>query len=622
MLTSVESAVSQLAKNNPSASTGPTVVHAPRSAPHRAAVAVSVLPLPSDETRLATSLTLPLGLASPSETGLVLSGPNEDPTDLDGLPLGTLTGLPSLPSLVDGVHASAVPPLAEFASSPSPALARQLAALVEGGADFYLEVAPKVFDSAAPQPGACLAATVASTEPALVHALYRVASMLADSLTAHPEIGNVDALYVPPRPASFLDKATLDHIDVDGARVLVRVDFNVPLDSEGNITSTQRIDAAVPTIQALRSRGAKSIVLMSHLGRPGGKPNPDLSLAVVATALSEKLGLDVSFVPAATGPDAEAATADPEPGSVFLLENLRFHPEEEGKGVDADGNKFKPDQASVDAFRASLSKHGDVFVNDAFGTAHRAHSSMVGISHPVRAAGMLLSKELKFFARALESPERPFCSILGGAKVADKIQLIHNLLDKVDSMIIGGGMAFTFIKVIHGVEIGSSLFDQDGADIVPEIMEKAKAKGVTIHLPTDFVCGDAFSADAKTAVHETASGVPDGWMGLDIGPETIAAFSDVVAASSTIVWNGPMGVFEFEAFASGTSSLAAAVADVTAASGATTIIGGGDTATAAAKFGVADLVSHVSTGGGASLELLEGKTLPGVAALTDIVDLP
>ncbi|KAJ3072699.1 phosphoglycerate kinase, partial [Rhizoclosmatium hyalinum] len=300
---------------------------------------------------------------------------------------------------------------------------------------------------------------------------------------------------------------------------------------------------------------------------------------------------------------------------IILLENLRFHIEEEGSVKDKEGNKTKAAKEDVDKFRASLSKLGDVYVNDAFGTAHRAHSSMVGVNLPQKAAGFLMKKELEFFAKALESPERPFLAILGGAKVSDKIQLIENLLDKVNAMIICGGMAFTFLKAVHGVEIGNSLFDKDGAVIAASLLEKAKAKGVTIHLPVDFTTADKFAPDAATGYATTETGVPAGWMGLDCGEKSNVEFAAAVAGAKTVLWNGPAGVFEFEAFAKGTNSLLEACAKGTA-SGAITIVGGGDTATAVAKAGREHEFSHVSTGGGASLELLEGKELPGVTFLS------
>jgi phosphoglycerate kinase len=315
----------------------------------------------------------------------------------------------------------------------------------------------------------------------------------------------------------------------------------------------------------------------------------------------------VTFLNDCVGADVERACSDLSKGKVVLLENLRFHAEEEGKGDDA---------AAVEAFRASLSKLGDVYVNDAFGTAHRAHSSMVGVDLPKRAAGFLLQKELEYFGKALLPPERPFLAILGGAKVADKIQLIENLLDKVDEMIIGGGMAYTFKKVCFGMQIGKSLFDAEGAKIVEGLVEKAKKANVTLHFPSDYVTGDKFAADATVGSATDETGIADELEGFDCGPKTREAFAATVSRAKTIVWNGPVGVFEFDVFSAGTKAVAEAVAKATAA-GATTIIGGGDTATAAKKFGISDAVSHVSTGGGASLELLEGKNLPGVAALAD-----
>jgi len=411
-----------------------------------------------------------------------------------------------------------------------------------------------------------------------------------------------------------LNKIGVEDLDVAGKRVLMRVDFNVPMDGKC-ITNTQRIDAAIPTIKYCLSKGAKLVVLMSHLGRPQGKVVPKLSLAPVAVAVSEKLGVSVAFAKDCVGPEVEKLCAEQKNGGVVLLENLRFHMEEEGKGVDASGAKVKADASAVAAFAASLTKLGDVFVNDAFGTAHRAHSSMVGVGLPIRAAGLLLKKELDYFAKALYKPTRPFLSILGGAKISDKILLIENMLNKVDAMIIGGGMAFTFAKVLHGMEIGGSLFDEAGAKQVPKIMAKAKEKGVAIHLPTDFVTANKFAKDAEVGKADIKSGIPKGWMGLDIGPASAEAFAKVIASAKTVVWNGPMGVFEFPKFAVGTKAVMDAVVQVTKT--ATTIIGGGDTATCAKVFKTESLVSHVSTGGGASLELLQGQVLPGVAHLVD-----
>ncbi|CAG0884880.1 unnamed protein product [Darwinula stevensoni] len=406
-----------------------------------------------------------------------------------------------------------------------------------------------------------------------------------------------------------LNKLSIDAVDLKDKRVLMRVDFNVPM-KNGAITNNQRIVAALDTIKYACDKGAKSVVLMSHLGRPDGFKIEKYTLQPVAKELSKLLGREVTFLHDCQGPEVEKACENPANGSVILLENLRFHVEEEGKGVDPSGSKVKADPQNVKAFRASLRKLGDIYVNDAFGTAHRAHSSMVGEGFDVRASGFLLKKELMYFARALEHPERPFLAILGGAKVKDKIQLINNLLDKVNEMIIGGGMAFTFLK------IGSSLFDEEGSKIVQDLMKKAKEKGVQIHLPVDFITADKFAEDAKVGSATVESGIPDGWMGLDCGPKSNAAFLEPLKRAKTIVWNGPVGVFEFANFAPGTKSIMDAVVDGTA-KGACVIIGGGDTATCCAKWGTEDKVSHVSTGGGASLELLEGKTLPGVAALSD-----
>jgi phosphoglycerate kinase len=334
-------------------------------------------------------------------------------------------------------------------------------------------------------------------------------------------------------------------ISVEGQRVLIRVDFNVPFE-DGEISNTQRITAALPTIEHALNNGAKSVVLMSHLGRPEGQKNEKFTLRPVAAKLQEILGKPVTFLEDCIGAETKAACADPATGSVFLLENLRFYAEEEGKGKDAEGNKVKPEGAAVAAFRENLTSLGDVYVNDAFGTAHRAHSSMVGIGMPVRAAGFLVDKELNYFNPALEAPQRPFLSILGGAKVSDKIQLINNMIDKVDELIIGGGMAYTFKKVIDNMEIGNSLFDADGAAIVQELVQKAADKGVKLHFPTDFVCGDKFDKDAEVKTVSQTEGVPAGWMGLDVGPESVKAFTEVVARSKTLIWNGPMGVFEFD----------------------------------------------------------------------------
>lgn len=411
-------------------------------------------------------------------------------------------------------------------------------------------------------------------------------------------------------------KKTIKDLDLAGKRVFIRVDFNVPQDKQtGEITNTQRITAALPTIQHALDQGA-SVVLASHLGRPNGERVAKYTLKPVAAKLQELLGKPVKFLDDCVGSEVEAACAALKPGEVILLENVRFHIEEEGKSKDAEGNSVKADPAKVAAFRASLSKLADIYVNDAFGTSHRAHSSVTGVELPHKVAGFLVEKELAAFAAVLENPRRPLLAILGGAKIADKIPLIRNLVEKADDIIIGGGMAYTFHKVLNGMQIGNSLYDPAGAEIVHELVAKAKEKGVRIHLPVDFITGDAFSPTANTGSATVESGIPDGWEGFDCGPKTRELFAKVIASAKTIVWNGPCGVFEFDIFAEGTKAMANAVAAATAA-GAITIVGGGDTATAAKKFGVIDKVTHASTGGGASLELLEGKILPGVAALND-----
>jgi phosphoglycerate kinase len=336
----------------------------------------------------------------------------------------------------------------------------------------------------------------------------------------------------------------------------------------------------------------------------------------VAVELEKLLGRPVKFLTDCVGPAVEAACAPGalRPGDVVLLENLRFHIEEETKVKLEDGSKKAADKAAVAAFCASLTKLGDVFVNDAFGTAHRAHSSMVGVALQDKAAGFLMEAELKAFAAVLETPQRPLLAILGGAKIADKIPLINNLLERANEIIIGGGMAFTFKKELDGVRIGNSLFDAEGAKIAKDLFAKAAAKGVKLTLPVDYIIADKFDANANTQVVTDQQGIPDGWMGLDGGPKSILLYEEAIRRARTIVWNGPSGVFEFEKFAGSTKAMAAAIAAATAA-GAVTVVGGGDTATAAKKFKVADKVTHCSTGGGASLEFLEGKVLPGVAFL-------
>lgn len=413
---------------------------------------------------------------------------------------------------------------------------------------------------------------------------------------------------------SLSNKLSVSDLNVEGKRVFIRVDFNVPLDGK-TITNNQRIVAALPTIKYVLENKPKAVILASHLGRPNGEKVDKYSLKPVSEELEKLLGKPVTFLDDCVGESVESAVNAASDGQVFLLENLRFHIEEEGSKKTSEG-KVKASKEDVEKFRKQLTSLADVYVNDAFGTAHRAHSSMVGFDLPQRAAGFLMAKELTYFAKALENPERPFLAILGGAKVSDKIQLIDNLLDKVNILIIGGGMAFTFNKVLYGTKIGKSIYDAEGAKLVPKLIEKAKANNVEIVLPVDFTTADDFSPDATVGYATAEEGIPDDLEGLDNGEKSRKLFADAVAKAKTIVWNGPPGVFEFDKFATGTKSLLdAAVASAEA--GNTVIIGGGDTATVAKKFGVADKLSHVSTGGGASLELLEGKELPGVTYLSN-----
>jgi len=417
---------------------------------------------------------------------------------------------------------------------------------------------------------------------------------------------------------SLSDKLAITDLTLKDKRVLIRVDFNVPM-QDGKITNPARIVAALPTIKyALGDDkdGASVVILMSHLGRPDGKVVERYSLKPVAGELEKHLGKPVTFVPDCVGLIAEGAVNAASKGSVILLENLRFHIEEEGSVKNKDGSKTKANPDAVTKFRDDLTKLGDVYVNDAFGTAHRAHSSMVGVKLPQRAAGLLVKKELEFFAKALESPERPFLAILGGAKVSDKIQLIDNMLDKVNSLIICGGMAFTFKKTLENVSIGNSLFDQAGSEKVAGLVEKAKKNNVKLVFPVDYIIADKFDKNAKTGTATEVEGIPDGWLGLDVGPESRELFRTTVLEAKTILWNGPPGVFEFPAFAEGSTSLLDANIEA-AKNGAVVIVGGGDTATVVAQHRAEDKLSHVSTGGGASLELLEGKTLPGIAALSE-----
>ncbi|CAO3593865.1 unnamed protein product [Absidia cylindrospora] len=343
---------------------------------------------------------------------------------------------------------------------------------------------------------------------------------------------------------------------------------------DGEITNDNRIVQALPTIKYALDQGAASVVLMSHLGRPNGKVDLKYTLKPVAANLEKLLSKPVTFLDDCVGASVEKTCQAATGGQVILLENLRFHIEEEGSAKDAQGNKTKADPANVKSFRDSLSQLADVFINDAFGTAHRAHSSMVGVELPQRAAGFLMQKELEYFAKVLEHPERPFLAILGGAKVSDKIKLIENMLDKVNALIICGGMSFTFKKTLENVKIGNSLFDQPGSELVQGLVEKAKAKNVKLVFPEDYITADAFSPDAKTGYATDSDGIPDGWMGLDCGKESNKVFSEEILGAKTILWNGPTGVFEFEKFSTGTREALKAVVEATK-NGATSIIGGG-----------------------------------------------
>lgn len=388
-----------------------------------------------------------------------------------------------------------------------------------------------------------------------------------------------------------LNKKTIDDVDVSGKRVLVRCDFNVPLDGP-TITDDRRITEALPTIKALRDRGA-IVILCSHLGRPKGV-TPEFTLAPVAKRLTELLSQEVPLLPDCVGPEVSEAVGKVKPGDVLLLENVRFHPEEE---------------ANIPGFAQQLASLAEIYVNDAFGTAHRAHASTEGVAHDLPAvAGYLIQKEIKYLDEALENPKRPFVAILGGSKVKDKIGVIENLLPKVDKLLIGGGMVFTFLKA-QGKEIGKSLLDEGSLEYAGRLLA---AKGDKIVLPTDVVVAQALAEDASTQV-VSVEAIPADQIGADIGPASSAAFSHLIQTAGTVMWNGPMGVFEMKPFESGTR----AVAESMAASSAVTIVGGGDSAAAVEKFGVADKVAHVSTGGGASLEFLEGKKLPGIEALLD-----
>jgi len=397
---------------------------------------------------------------------------------------------------------------------------------------------------------------------------------------------------------SILNKKTIENIDVNGKKVLVRCDFNVPL-KDGVITDENRLVGALPTIKYLIENGAK-VILSSHLGKPKGEAKPELSLAPVAKRLSEMLNKEVVFAADdnVVGENAKKAVADMKNSDVVLLQNTRYRKEE---------------TKNEENFSKELASLADVFVNDAFGTAHRAHCSTVGVTEFVETSvcGYLIQKELKFLGEAVETPVRPFVAILGGAKVSDKINVINNLLEKVDTLIIGGGMAYTFLKA-QGYEIGTSLLEEDKMDYSMEMVKKAKEKGVKLLLPVDHVTGEKFDKDTAPVVTEDEN-IKEGFMGLDIGPKTAKSYADAVKDAKTVIWNGPMGVFEFENFAKGTVEVAKAMADANA----TTVIGGGDSAAAVNILGFGDKMTHISTGGGASLEFLEGKELPGIVALNN-----
>lgn len=394
-----------------------------------------------------------------------------------------------------------------------------------------------------------------------------------------------------------MNKKTIEDIEVSGKKVLVRVDFNVPLDENGCITDETRIKAALPTIKYLLEHNA-AVILCSHLGRPKGEFNMKYSLAPVAKRLKEIFGEDkVAFASDVIGQSAQEAVSGLKPGNIVLLENLRFHKEEE---------KNDP------AFAKTLASFADVYVNDAFGTAHRAHASTAGVADYLpAAAGYLIGKELSIMGKALDNPERPFVAILGGRKVSDKIGVITNLLEKVDTLIIGGAMSYTFFKAM-GLNVGNSIVEADKLELAKELIAKAKAKGVKMLLPVDCVLANEFSAEAELKIVDNDK-IPDGWEGMDIGPKTRELYAEAVKPARTVIWNGPMGVFEFPRFAEGTKAVAKALSECEG----TTIIGGGDSAAAVEQLGFADKITHISTGGGASLEFLEGLELPGVAALND-----
>jgi len=394
----------------------------------------------------------------------------------------------------------------------------------------------------------------------------------------------------------MMNKMTVADIDLKGKKVIARVDFNVPLDAEGNITDDKRIRAALPTIRHIIDQGA-SLILVSHLGRPKEGPEPKYSMKPAAKRLGELLGKEVILAADVIGEDAKAKAAALKPGEILMLENVRFHKEE---------TKNDP------AFAKELASMADIYVNDAFGTAHRAHASTAGLADYLPAvSGFLIKKELEIMGKALENPDRPFVAILGGAKVSDKIGVIESLLEKVDTLIIGGSMAYTFFKA-KGYSVGNSKYEEDKVELAANLLDKAEKKGVKLLLPIDNVVGKEFDPNTETQIVESDK-IPDGWMGLDIGPKSVELFSEAIKSAKTVVWNGPVGVFEMEKFAVGTRKIAEALA----ASSAVTIVGGGDSAAAVEQMGFADKITHISTGGGASLEFLEGKELPGIAVLNE-----
>lgn len=398
-----------------------------------------------------------------------------------------------------------------------------------------------------------------------------------------------------------MNKLTLKDLDVQGKRVLMRVDFNVPV-KDGVVTDDTRIVAALPSIKHVLENGG-SLVLMSHCGRPKGEKNMEFTLKPAADRLAELVDAKVTLAPDVIGDEVKALVDGLQAGEILVLENVRFYKEEEGKGC-------TPEEQ--DAFAKELASYGDVYVSDAFGTAHRSHASMVGVTKFIDqcAAGFLLEKEIEYLGKTLEAPEKPFVAIIGGAKISGKIDVVTNLMDKCDAILIGGGMAYTFYKAM-GKAIGNSLVEEDKVELAGKILKQAEEKGVKLLLPIDNMVADAFSADANTKV--VGDQIDEGWMALDIGPKTIELYCNEVAGAKTVVWNGPMGCFEMEPFAKGTFSVCEAVAK----SDSISIIGGGDSVAAVNLSGVADQMSHVSTGGGASLEFMEGKQLPGIVALTD-----